>query len=154
MTLAHSHSTRVPSAHRGTTILEVLIAMMIMGLVMGSSVVSMGYGFTRIENARHATRISQILQTEMETLRSMSWEEVEALVLTEGKASKFTVHFEGDEDRIRDLVATRMIVDTKTNMKQITLTATWKDSKHTSHDLSYATWYGKEGLSDYYTRVF
>lgn len=144
----------VTRAHKGTTILEVLIAMVIMGMVIGSSVVCMGYGFTRIENARHATRISQILQTEMETLRAMSWEEIETLVNDQGKSSTFVVHFESSEDRIRDLVATRTIEDTKTNMKTITLTATWKDSKNTEHDLSYATWYGKEGLSDYYTRVF
>lgn len=128
--------------------------MVILGLVIGSSMVSMGYGFTRIENARHATRISQILQTEMETLRSMSWEEVQTLITNKGKTSEFTPHFQNNEDRIRDLVATRTFTDVKSGMLQITLTATWKDSKNTSHDLSYMTWYGKEGLSDYYTRVF
>ncbi len=128
--------------------------MVILAMVIGSSVVSMGYGFTRIENARHATRISQILQTEMETMRSMSWAEVEELVSSEGKESKFAAHYAEGEDRIRDLVATRTIEDVKTDMKRITLTATWKDSTGVERDLSYSTWYGKEGLSDYYTRVF
>ena len=128
--------------------------MVILGMVIGSSVVCMGYGFTRIENARHATRISQVLQTEMESMRSMSWEEVENLVTDSGKTSKFAAHYSQGEDRIRDLVATRTIEDAKANMKLITLTATWKDSQNTEHSLSYATWYGKEGLSDYYTRVF
>lgn len=128
--------------------------MVILGLVIGSSMVSMGYGFTRIENARHATRISQILQTEMETIRAMSWEEVQTLITNQGQTSDFTPHFEYNEDRIKDLKATRTFTSVKNNMLQITLTASWKDSQNTEHDLSYMTWYGKEGLSDYYTRVF
>ncbi len=138
----------------GTTLLEVLIAMVILAMVIGSSMVSLGYGFTRIENARHATRISQVLQTEMETLRSMSWEEMQEMITAEGNPSTFTPHFQDNEDRIKDLVATRTFKTVKTDMLEITLTATWKDSKNTEHDLSYVTWYGKEGLSDYYTRVF
>src|SRR5438105_2473410 len=60
-------------AQAGFTIAEVGITAMILLLCIASSIVTLGYGFRAIDNARYTTLAGQILQSQMEKLRMLTW---------------------------------------------------------------------------------
>src|ERR1044071_4324040 len=57
----------------GFTILEVSMATFVMGFGIATAIVAMQSGFKTIDVARGTTIASQILQSEMERLRLLSW---------------------------------------------------------------------------------
>jgi hypothetical protein len=62
----HSHA-------RGFTIMEVVIASVVMVLAISSSLIALQQGMRAIDNARYTTLAGQILQSQMEKLRMLSW---------------------------------------------------------------------------------
>ena len=91
----------------------------------------------------------------MEKLRLLTWTQLEAVTST-----TFTPDNSGaTSTQINRFVAgtvpgkcAQSIVDegTFSNMKVITLTASWVGTDGRSHTLSYVTRYGKNGLSDFF----
>jgi Tfp pilus assembly protein PilV len=61
-------------AKRGFTILEVAMATAVMSLGIATSIIAMQQGFKFLDVARGTTLASQILQSDIERLRMMSWE--------------------------------------------------------------------------------
>src|SRR3954469_23210438 len=57
----------------GFTIVEVGVTAMVMLMCIASSLVTLGYGYKAIDNARYTTLAGQILQSQMEKLRMLTW---------------------------------------------------------------------------------
>lgn len=88
---------------RGFTLVEVMVATYILSVVFASLFGAMAQGMKMMDFTRDLTRVSQILQSEMEDLRTLNWNELEDL--RDNKALQFysaKTHYAGDlADRYR-----------------------------------------------------
>ena len=58
------------------TLVEVMIAVGILGIMMVSLYGAFAFGFSEIQNARETVRATQILQQKMEMVRLLNWDQV------------------------------------------------------------------------------
>ncbi len=131
------------------TLVEVVIAMVILTLTVASSLIAMRTGFSIIESARDNTLASQILQSEMENLRLKSWEKL--VVLPDGEFDLEDGFMETVGHRF---VCLRTVNKAKPNLIEITLRVEWKSVGGRTMSREYSTFFSKSGLNDYYYRAF
>jgi type II secretory pathway pseudopilin PulG len=62
-----------PARSRGFTIAEVMVAATVMVLAISSSIIVLQQGLRAIDTARYTTLAGQILQSQMEKLRLLTW---------------------------------------------------------------------------------
>jgi Tfp pilus assembly protein PilV len=150
----HAPRDAAPPARRrerGFTIMEVTMATFVMALGIATSIIALQTGFKQIDVARGDTLAAQIMQSEIERLRLLSWTAITALdgeqkvdlstMFTSNAAivSKYTVvrTVKADDARPSDV-------------RNITLTVTWSSYDGRSHSRTFTTIYAKNGLYDYY----
>lgn len=148
-TRSHKITARKPNCLNGLTLVEVVVAMAILALVISSAIAVMTQSFIAIDHSRNLNRVSQILQTEMETLRTYSWTELNALP----SESDFDPFSGVTSFNMINLVCKRYLIPEKVNQKRIRLLAQWTDSRGKQYQRFYDAYYTKEGLSDYYSRI-
>lgn len=130
------------------------MATFIMAFGISTSIIVIQRGFNTLDVARSTTLSSQILQSEMERLRLMSWTDIAALpgsatvdlstVITTSSAitSKFTL--------------TRTMADVSGKageMKEITLSVSFTTLDGRTLSRSFRTYYTNNGLYDYFYTV-
>jgi Tfp pilus assembly protein PilV len=145
---------------RGFTILEVAMGAMVMLLAVSTSITVLQRGYQSLDDARNTTLATQVLQSLMEDLRLNNWTQVTALqaAANNGTAgnvtidSSFTGYSTTAANMLSDFVCTRTITDVsgQANMKMLTLGVTWVGYNGSSHSLSFSSYYGKNGLYDYF----
>jgi prepilin-type N-terminal cleavage/methylation domain-containing protein len=133
----------LPFSHHGFTILEVMVAATLLALGIAGIVTVSQQGLQALDTARNLTAASQVMQSEMERIRLMSWAQLQNLQ----DSGQNEVPVEGGHGRY---VCTREIRDVKANMKEITLLAAWKGLDGRPHSARLITRYGKTGLNDYF----
>ena len=129
------------------TILEVMVAVIVLVFALTSSITVMQSGFQALDTARNLTTAGQIMENEMESLRLKNWPQIQALQDAGNVPATPDPNLGPAAARF---TCTRTISDLKADMKQITLTTTWKGTDGRAHTVSYLTRYGKNGLNDYY----
>jgi type II secretory pathway pseudopilin PulG len=133
-----------PSCRRRSfTIVEVMVAAALLALGFAGVVTASQQGLQALDTARRLGAASQLMQSEMERLRMMSWVQLQALQ----DFGQATVNLERAADRY---ACQRDIRDLKVNMKEITLVATWKGFDGRPHTARLITRYGRTGLNDYF----
>lgn len=134
----------------GFTLIELMLGLMILTMAVAGIFSVLTHGMRMAENARDLTRVSQILQSEMENLRSMNWSDYEALVGSKSfhPESRFTDEFEGRYELTRNLMPWR------SSQYLVFLTAKWSDNLGHDHERRYLTVFTENGLNDYYYRSF
>ena len=139
------------------TMAEVLIAAVLLGFVIMSSLtaLSQSYGFTR--HARMVTLASQIAQSVMEDLRLRNFNDLKTYAVqaqpvnfastlaSERFASNFTTGFTLT-GRFNTLVASS---SSQLGKISVTLTVAWTEN-NIPYSRSLTTYFGEKGLSDYY----
>jgi Tfp pilus assembly protein PilV len=142
-------------ARDGFTILEVMLAAAVMVSAIATSLAVMQRGFASLDTARNITIAGQIMQCEVEKMRMKPWGATVSAYSTSGPTtetidSSFTSNpAVGTRFSLqRDVV----VVPTTTGvgMRQVTFTVTWKTYDGRSLSRSYTTYYGENGLYDYY----
>lgn len=126
-----------------------MIALFIMTLAAGGIYYSIGQTLNMTSNSRDLTRVSQILQSEMENLRAMNWTDYATMVGTQAFTphSRFTNEF---EDRYS---LERSITKIADDHYEASVTASWTDRLGHTHTREYTSYFTKDGLNDYYYRV-
>ena len=130
--------------------MEVMMASFIMALGISTSIIAMQASFKQIDLARGTTLASQIIQSEMERIRLMSWTKVAALPAS--------ATFDGTSFFSTSTVAatyevTRSVVDDATRpgeVKNISVAVRWQTSDGRWHRRTFTAIYAKNGLYDYY----
>lgn len=136
------------------TIIEVALSSFVLALGIATAVIAMQSGFRHLDLARGTTLASQIIQSEMERIRLMSWTGVSALAASEtfdgatnfSSSSRITGKFSVTRTRTAD--ASR-----PTEAVNIGLSVTWKTFDGRSHTRSMNSTYVKNGLYDYYYTI-
>jgi Tfp pilus assembly protein PilV len=144
---------------KGFTILEVVFAAAVMALAISSSILVMGRGLASLDTARCLSYASQIMQSEMEKIRLTQWGDgtsagggtfgVTAFSTT---ATALTIDstFVSAGDVGSRMTLTRKAEDVHPGMIKITLVITWTTYDRRTLTRSYVTYYGKNGLYDYF----
>jgi hypothetical protein len=148
------------------TILEVSMATFVMAFGIATSIVAMQSGFKTIDVARGTTIASQILQSEMERLRLMSWTSMTTLATATDSAAPFpsgspagiemfdgAAYFSSNPDVAGKYTITRTVVADgarPSDVYNITVSVRWQSYDLRWHTRSFRTMYAKNGLYDYY----
>ena len=132
------------------TLVEVLIGMAIFGLIFASVATVLNRGFVIIGNARDNANINQLLQSEIENLRSLSWNDIENL-----PGQHQITPQAGFGTSINDRYnIERIINQRKPDQKEIIVSITWVDVKGVNHSRKFVTYYTRGGINDYMYRSF
>lgn len=143
----------------GLTLLEVVIAMSVLSILFASIFTVLGRGVDTVESFRDRTRVAQIMQNRVETLRAYRW----ATFLSEVGAR--TLYFDSESVAITETPTTppygwesfRMEErieprSGKPGQFEMTLTAFWTPPGRTEQSDVFVTYFYEEGLNKFYTR--
>ncbi|MCS6244055.1 MAG: type II secretion system protein [Opitutus sp.] len=137
---------------RAFTLVEVLAASFVMILAIGSSVIALQSGLRSIDNGRRLTLAAQVMQSQTESIRLMSWTNVQALASTATTVNIDSV-FAADTSYAKDFTMTMQSVPVsgrEDTMREITLVVNWTGAFGSRHTRTFVTRYCKDGLYDYY----
>ena len=160
--MRHSTSNQRRQPVRGTagfTIVEVMLAAIVMVLGITTSITALQYGLRSVDNARNMTLAGQIMQSEMEILRLQNWTQINDLTgtTTVNAADSITTGTSTTLDATLTAIANRFTciravenITGRADIKKITLTVTWSGIDGRSHTMKFQTRYAKDGLSDYF----
>jgi type II secretory pathway pseudopilin PulG len=152
------------------TILEVMVSAFVMVLVLTSSLTVLQRGYQAIDSARYQTLAGQILQSQMEKLRLLSWNQLTGTsgpgapggIPANGSSvtSSFTPDLANTSNQVKNFQCTQTLNydpaaiyndSTQTyyhTMVDITLTATWTGVDGMQRSRIYKTQYAQNGISD------
>lgn len=130
------------------TLVEVIIALSIFVLVIAGAFVAIGRGYDLVDGSRHYTRSAQILQSEIELLRTLPWATFSAL-----DDATLTTKF---NDQIKSQFGSGTYtgkVSTTTydgDLMRVDVVVSWKDANGKTRSVTYTTAFTEEGVNDYY----
>lgn len=149
-------SFRRPGAFApGFTIAEVMMASFVMIFGIASAIIVLQSGLRALDTARNTTLASQLIQSEMERIRLLSWGAVNALPAS--ASIEVGEILPTDLPSISELrsrfAITRDVSDVTGragDMKEIDITVTWTGVDGQRHTRTSTTHYSREGLYAYY----
>lgn len=150
----------------GFTVVEVMVAAFVMVFGITSAILVMQSGFRALDTARKTTLASQIMQSEMERIRMLSWSRIQALA-TQSAAdpsvdftSIFPQNTEVEKKMFQQIsdtfTATRVmepLADHDGEVYRIQVNIAWRGIDGVPHRRSSSTQYCKDGLYAYYYRT-
>lgn len=131
----------------GFTLVEVMLAAVVLVLGIATAITTLQRGFQAIDTARHYTQAAQVMQSEVERLRLKSWAQLQSL--QDRNDTNVPIPAVPGLDPT-GFTCTRLIRDVKADMKEITLTTSWRGYDGRTHAARIITRYGKTGLYDYF----
>jgi Tfp pilus assembly protein PilV len=140
---------------RGFTLVEVAFASFVMALAIATSLTALQYSYKSIDRARYTTLAGQILQSQMEKLRLLTWAQLTDSVNGPIGSPTFTPDVSSvSAAQLSHFTCTQTIADAPSpfngTMKDITLTATWVGTDGRTQSLTYMTRYAQNGISDFF----
>jgi Tfp pilus assembly protein PilV len=129
---------------RGFTIIEAMIATMILGLVLGSVLAVTSQSARYLSDLRRTARSSQVLQQKVEDIRLLSWSDVQALPSTFTDPNDATGSYAG--------FITQSAFDSyngQTTVTKITLGVVWTNSNTHVMTNTLTTLISNGGLNKY-----
>jgi len=140
----------------GFTIVEVMMAAIVMVFAITTSVTTLQRGFLSIDTARNLVIAGQIMQSEIEKMRVSPWSSTVTVTGIVDYTNTFpaltidpvftTNTFIGDR-----FTLTRTMEDPKPDLRQITLTVRWRNYDGRTLSRSYTTYYARYGLYDFFS---
>lgn len=156
--------TRAPAARKkaGFTLVEMMVAIGVIGLVLTAAFTNVSQSLQVMETARDYTRVAQILQTELENVRTMSWADLEAIEAANLDMAGVAQWEELDlSDEFHEAFGTRYTAyrrvqprDGLTDQKEIVIWVTWLNANGSSRSKYTSSWFTENGMNDYYYRSF
>ncbi|WP_309387389.1 PulJ/GspJ family protein [Cerasicoccus frondis] len=133
----------------GFTLVELIIGMALAGIIFTGAFSGMKTGFDIVEEARDQARVTQLLQSEIERMRTLNWTDISAL------PAKETIALEGAlASTYRNRYSfIRTIAANGSDRVLVTVTASWTNSGR-DRTLTMTTGFAQNGLYDYYYRAF
>jgi type II secretory pathway pseudopilin PulG len=142
------------------TIVEVAVAATVLVFAISSAIIVLQSGFKALDNARKTTLAAQIIQSEMERIRMLSWSRVEDLQAATPQielSSIFPQNTELERQVLAQMTNTFTATRTVTplaaysnEIMEITVTVTWRGIDGVIHNRSTSTRYCENGLYTYY----
>lgn len=136
---------------QGFSLIEVVMAVFILGLSVAGCLVSLQMAFGMVESARDQTLASQFLQAEIETLRLKNWSQLSVLPAQE----EFAIHGDFGGEVAQRYSCTRRIEQARSGVavKRVVVQASWTTRNGVDRELTYETRISQNGINDYYYRA-
>lgn len=131
------------------------MATFVMAFGIASSIIAMQAGFKQIDLARGTTIAAQIIQSEMERLRMMSWTNIAALMDTSPQTFDGSTYFSANPEIAGKYTITRTVANNAatSEIKDLTVEVRWQTFDGRWHTRSFTAIYAKNGLYDYFYTV-
>jgi prepilin-type N-terminal cleavage/methylation domain-containing protein len=129
---------------RGFTIIEAMIATMILGLVLGSVLAVTSQSARYLSDLRRTARSSQVLQQKVEDIRLLSWSDVQSLPTT--------ITDPNDADGLYSGFITQAAYDTyngQTTVTKLTVGVVWTNGNSRVMTNTLTTLVSNGGLNKY-----
>lgn len=130
------------------------MASFVMAFGIATSIIAMQAGYKQIDLARGSTIANQIIQSEMERLRMMSWTMIGALPAS--YSFDGSTYFSANPDVAGKYTITRTVTANAVHaadMKDLTVSVRWQTYDGRWHTRSFTALYAQNGLYDYYYTV-
>lgn len=137
------------SQSRGFTLVEVIVAMGIFTVVIAGGLSGVRRGFDILQDSRNYTRVSQILQSEVETLRTYSWAELTSL----SDNIVIPVDTQFDTNAYDIYTVRRTIITIENDLRRVNVIISYQNNRRRLVTLKYVTFFTKGGVNDYYYRT-
>ena len=146
----------------GFTIMEVAMASFIMAMGIATSILTMQSGFRALDVARDTTIASQILQSEMERIRLLPWNNTSTSAvdsiceLPATETVNLSTMFSASSEFTNKFTVTRAVEADSTrpsDVRYITISVRWRSYDGMTHTRSFRSMYAKNGLYDYYYTI-
>jgi len=134
----------------GFTLVEVMVATLLISMAIAGGVASLIQGNRMIEDARHMTRVSQIIQSEVEALRTLTWSDFEDMP----SFAKIPLQGNFAQRYANTYFVYRYVYNYNSAQKSVYLYVTWYDAKGNYKWQWYYTRFTENGLNDYFYRAF
>ena len=138
----------------GFTILEVGLAGTVLIFGLCSAIMSIQRGFQLVDNGRTSALASQIMQSEIERLRLMSWADLtNPSLIPANEPINLGLIYPESPEVAKQFTALRTISPCpgrETSMVEIAVTVTWSSIDGNNHSRTFKTRYSKNGLYDYF----
>ncbi len=143
----------------GFTIIEVAMATFVMAFGIATAIIALQMGFKALDVARDATLASQIMQSEIERLRLLPWNNASTTAvdsiceLPASETVALASMFASSARLTNKFTVIRTVTpdpDRPADVRFITITVTWRSYDGQEHTRSFSTMYAKNGLYDYY----
>lgn len=135
--------------NKGYSLVEVIVAAGIFGLVITGGIAGVRMGFEIVDNSRHYTRISQILQSEVESLRSLSWKDLKELPVEE----VIDINPQFSTSAYEAYKVYRNIYTESSTLRRIEVVVEYSTRSGRPVTLKYLTFFTDGGVNDYYYRT-
>ncbi|MSU50890.1 MAG: hypothetical protein EXS37_17675 [Opitutus sp.] len=133
------------------TIMEVMMAAGVMALAITTSITTMQRAFLALDSARNITLAGQIMQGELEKMRLKNWDAIGAYQAnTQPETLSLDWAFTSNSAVGDRFTLMRTITTVNDETKEITLTISWRGYDARVSSRFYKTYYGKNGLYDYF----
>jgi Tfp pilus assembly protein PilV len=135
----------------GFTILEVALAAFVLALAIATSVTAMQQAYFALDRARKITLAGQVMQSEFEKMRLNDWATVSSYPALQDITDTIDPTFRSESSAITNsFTVSRAVTEVHAGMKQVTLTTNWRTLDGRTSSKSYSTYYGKDGLYDFF----
>ena len=146
MQLYTSHTRQ--RSQSGFTLVEVLVGTMLMAIIFTAAYGSYLIGLDMVGESRQEVRAAQIIQSQLEAMRTYNWDDLSKLATEE----ELVLEGEFIEQFAGMFQVTRKIEDFNEIQKRVTLWVTWTNASNQSTYRRFTAIFTKNGLSDYYYR--
>ncbi len=148
-------------ARAAFTLVEIMIASFVMLFAISSSIIVLQSGFRSLDTARKTTLAAQIMQSEMERIRMLSWSSVSSLesgpinlrgIFPSNTELESTILAQME----RTFTATRTVTPLTayaSEIVEIAVSIEWRGIDGVPHQRNSSTRYCKDGLYAYYYTV-
>ncbi|MGJ8650110.1 MAG: type IV pilus modification PilV family protein [Opitutaceae bacterium] len=134
---------------KGFTLTEVVVALGIFSMVIAGGLIGLRRGYELIGNSRDYTRISQILQSEVEALRTLAWDDL--IEFSDNTLIKVETQF--DLSAYDAYTVRRRIYTESATLRRVEVTVSFKNDQGRLVTLKYLTFFTKGGVNDYFYRT-
>jgi prepilin-type N-terminal cleavage/methylation domain-containing protein len=150
--MSHHQISRPSGSQRpadgGFTLVEIVISMTLLAIIFTAAFGSHFLAMRMIEDSRDQVRASQIIQSELEAMRTMNWSDLEALPAKDSFSPRgqFVQVF---ADRY---TASREVIDLSSTQKEVIIRVEWKQRGKPYFQI-FNTVFTRNGLNDYNYRA-
>ena len=132
----------------GFTLVEVIIGMLVFSLVAAGAMLTMGKGYELMDATRQHSRASQVLQSEIELIRTMPWETFDSI-----SDATLTTWFQqqiNEQFGVGTFTGIVTTAEPQTDLKFVTVTVSWTGMKGADFSMNCYTYMTEGGVNDYY----
>ena len=141
-------NTTTGTKEGGFTLVEVIVSMFLMAMIFTAAFGSYFLGMRMVEDAREELRASQIIQSELEAMRTLNWSDMEELPTS--------AYFEPQGEFIQQFsdkyTSLRYVYTINDEQKVVFIRISWTNSRGRTTYQWFNTIFTRFGLNDYYYR--